>query len=134
VYGVEAWGDYDVTRWWRLSASVNALRDELEFAPGSSRLLGVGQDGDDPPFQASLHSAISPRSDVTWDAYLRHVDATPNTDVAAYTELNTSIAWRVADHLRLSISGFNLLHDHHREYAGGMEIPRSVFAEARTWF
>jgi iron complex outermembrane receptor protein len=134
VYGVEAWGDYDVAAWWRLSASVNALHDELEFAPGASRLLHVDQEGEDPPLQASLHSAISPRTDVTWDAYLRHVDATPDEDVPAYTELNTSIAWRVADHLRLSISGFNLLHAQHREYAGGTEIPRSVFAEARTWF
>lgn len=134
VYGVEAWGDWDVASWWRLSASVNALRDELEFAPGSSRLLGVAQEGDDPPFQASLHSAISPRSDLTWDAWLRHVDALPSPFVPAYTELNTSIAWRVTDHVRLSISGYNLLHAYHLEYAGGAEIPRSVFGEVTTRF
>ncbi len=132
VYGVEAWAGYDLKSWWRIGATVNALHDDLSFAPGSSRLLGVAQEGDDPPFQATLRSMITIGQSITWDANLRRVDALPNPALPGYTELNSSIGWRFADRFRVSLSGFNLLHAYHQEYVGGNQIPRSVFAEIRA--
>jgi len=40
TYGVEAWGDYRLTPWWRVSASYDWLHEDLSFAPGASQILG----------------------------------------------------------------------------------------------
>jgi len=44
-------------------------------------------------------------------------------------------AWRASETLELSLSGFNLLHDHHQEYpAPAGAVPRSLLAEVRWRF
>ena len=48
--------------------------------------------------------------------------------VPAYAELGGRLAWAVSDHLTLSVTGANLLHDRHVEYAGGDAISRKVLA------
>jgi hypothetical protein len=40
----------------------------------------------------------------------------------------------VTDRIELSISGFNLLHDHHLEFEPGDEIKRSFFVDTRWKF
>src|SRR5690606_8379532 len=40
TYGVEAWGEYRVTNWWRLWAGYAFLEKNLTFDKDSSRLLG----------------------------------------------------------------------------------------------
>ena len=54
--------------------------------------------------------------------------------VPEYVELNSRLAWKVNDQWELAISGFNLLHAQHVEYAPGDEIPRSVYIETRFRF
>jgi iron complex outermembrane receptor protein len=128
TYGLEAWGDYRVSDWWRMSAGFNALYEHFSFRPGASGLLGVDQLGDDPHYQASLRSSMNLGHAVTLDADLRYVDALPNPSVPAYVELNARIGWKVSDHVQLSLSGFNLLHDRHQELpaAGANAVPRSA--------
>jgi iron complex outermembrane receptor protein len=46
--------------------------------------------------------------------------------VSAYTEADARIGWRVSPRLMLSVTGNNLLHTSHIEYAGGELVPRSV--------
>lgn len=134
--GVEAWGNWQAASWWRLSAGLNLLGEQLSFKPGTSAVqaLGVGQQGDDPRTQAQLKSFMNLSRDVTWDADLRHVSALPNPHLAAYTELDTRLAWNVTDRLQLAIAGFNLLHKRHQEFPGAAAVPRSVFAELRWGF
>ncbi len=131
--GVEAWGSLQATSWWRLSASVNLLSEAFSFKPGSSRLLGIAQVGDDPKAQAQLQSSMSVGAHVTWDAVLRHQSALPDPRVPAYTELNSRLAWNVTPDLQLAIIGRNLLHDHHQEFMAPQAnaVPRSVLAELR---
>ena len=130
TYGLEAWGDYRVTPWWRLSAGFNALRERFEFKPGATRLIGVSQIGDDPHYQASLKSSMNLGRDVMLDADLRFVDALPNPRLPAYEELNARIAWNLTPRVQLSVSGFNLLHERHLELppSEASAIPRSVLA------
>ena len=40
TYGMEAWGKWQVTDWWRLSPGFRLLRKRLEFSTGASELLG----------------------------------------------------------------------------------------------
>ncbi|HEX7759979.1 MAG TPA: TonB-dependent receptor [Caulobacteraceae bacterium] len=134
--GVEAWADYSVTSWWKLSAAFNLLSESLSFKPGDLALVGVEQEGDDPAHQASLRSSMNLGGAVTLDWDLRYVGALPNPQLPSYVELDTRIAWNVSQRVQLSLSGFNLIHDHHQEYPGPQAnaVPRSVFAEARLRF
>jgi iron complex outermembrane receptor protein len=137
VYGVEVWGNYQATAWWRLSAGVNALHEDLRFLPGSSGLGGLAFAADDPNLQASLRSDITLGGGVTWDAFLRYVDALPHPGVPPYTELNSRLGWQVTKALDVSLSGYNLLHPRHMEFLEDGEtdeVPRSVFVEARVRF
>lgn len=126
VEGVEIWGDLQATSWWRLSATLDLLHEHLGFVQGASQLLGVAQAGDDPKQQASLRSSMDLGHGVTLDGDLRYVGALPDPAVPAYAELDTRLGWAVTRRVRLSLSGFNLLHDRHQEYpAPALPVSRS---------
>jgi iron complex outermembrane receptor protein len=134
TYGVEAWGDYQVANWWRLSGAVNYLDQKFEFASGASGLLGASQAGNDPKYQASLKSSMDVGSAFTIDAALRYVSALPDPRLPAYVELNGRLGWNINDRLQLALSGRNLLHEDHREYTDGNPIPRSLFVDLQWRF
>ena len=136
VWGLETWADFQATSWWRLSASLNLLREAFSFEPGASGLLGVAQAADDPEHQASLKSSMNLGRSVTFDADLRYVDALPNPSVPAYVELDGRVGWNITDKLQLSLTGQNLLHAYHQEYPapGASAVPRQVFAGLRLKF
>ena len=137
IYGVEVWGSYQPTDWWRLSAGFNFQHEHLHFLPGSSGFGGVNFAADDPNHQAQIRSSINFGSGVTWDADLRYVGRLPNPVVPDYGELNTRVAWKVSDSLEVSVSGLNLLHPQHVEFIeAGLsdEVPRSYFVETRWRF
>ena len=128
VMGVEAWGQYQATPWWRLSASVVRLEEKFSFKPGASGLLGPTQAANDPKYQAQLKSSMT-FDTVVADAWFRHASAALAPRAPAYSELDARLGWKLAPRLMLSINGRNLLHARHSEYVAGEEIPRSVFAE-----
>lgn len=136
VYGIEAWGSYEAAGWWKLSAGVNFLSEEMKFKPGASGLLGDSQQGDDPHHQAFLRSSMQLSDTVTFDADFRYVGQLPDPHVPGYVELNSRLGWMVTDRLELSLSGFNLLHDHHREFTvpPADDVKRSFFIDARWKF
>jgi len=58
--------------------------------------------------------------------------------IPAYTSFNMRLAWR-RDNLEMSLSGFNLLHDRHPEFASEnilvlTEVERSLMATLRWDF
>ncbi len=137
VYGVEVWGSYQVTDWWRLSAGFNLLHEDLTFQAGALRAVGLAFVANDPNQQATLHSAMNLSEDVTWDAYVREVAPLPHPGVPGYAEFDTRIGWNVTKALNLSLAGFNLLHARHQEFLEGgvtTQIPRSILAQARIRF
>ena len=134
TYGLEAWGDFQVREGWRLSAGLSSLTKDLSFEPGSSKLLGMAQAGDDPKYQASLRSNLDLGPAVTLDTRLRYVAALPDPRVPAYTELDASVAWSITDRTQVALSGRNLLHDQHLEFPGGVEIPRSMVVDLQWRF
>ncbi|THD78015.1 MAG: TonB-dependent receptor [Phenylobacterium sp.] len=134
TYGLEAWGNFQAAPWWRLSASVDLLKEDFNIKPGFLALGGISEVADDPKRQAMLKSSMDLGPAVTWDAQLRYVSALPDPALPAYTELNTRVGWRVSPKLELSLSGFNLLHARHVELPGASAVPRTVFAELRWGF
>ena len=133
TYGLEGWGRFQAASWWRLTAGLDLLSEHLKFAPGATALVPISQDVDDPKRQATLRSSMNLGPKVTLDADLRYVGVLPDPHVPSYVELNGRIGWALNPHLELAVSGFNLLHAHHREDFAG-EVSRSVFAELRMHF
>jgi iron complex outermembrane receptor protein len=131
TFGVEAWGQYQLTPWWRLSGGLTHLEEHFRFKPGASGLLGTSQAANDPRYQAQLRSTMK-LAPVSLDAWLRYVSDFRDPHQPGYTELNAQVAWDVSPRLRLALDGRNLLHAQHVEYVGGSEIPRSVLA-ALQW-
>ena len=144
TYGVEAWGGYQVADWWQLTAGANWLHEDLRFKPGSSRQGGIQTAGNDPKHQVSAGSLMTLPNDLTLDLHLRRVGALPAPASPAYTEVNGRLGWAVTKSVELSLSGFNLLHDHHPEFgaakaavqvgATGVETGRSIVLDARWRF
>ena len=136
IYGVEMWGSYQPTDWWRLSAGFALQRQRLRFKPGANELLGMSQAGNDPEHHGFIRSAMNFADRWTVDADLREVAALPDPRVPGYVELNMRLGWRVNDHVGLSLSGSNLLHSWHQEYIfpNSDRIGRSVSLDVRLDF
>ncbi len=137
VYGIELWGDFQVTNWWRLSPGFDALHENFRFLPGSLTGVGLAFTADDPGQQASLNSVMNFGHGVTWDADLREVARLPHPAVPGYAELDTSLGWAVNETWSVSLTADNLMHAQHEEFledGESTEVPRSVLAQVRMRF
>ncbi len=128
TYGIETWGNYLVTDWWRLSAGVNLMHKELSFTDGSRDIVGTQAAGNDPSYQFSLRSSVNLTSGLELDLGLRKVGTLPNPSVPDYLSLDARIGWTVSQNLDLSISASNLLDDRHPEF--GPASSRSDFGRS----
>ena len=126
--GIEAWADWQVTRWWRLSPGIATLHKALGFTAGSSGILGVSQAGDDPSVHWTLASSMNLPRHASLDLSLRHVSELPDPALPGYDELGARLAWHPLSALELYLTGQNLLHGSHFELPApyGEAIRRSV--------
>ena len=109
TYGIEAWGSYDVTPSWRLSAGVSTLEKSFDAPEPVLDISGLAALGDDPRWQASVRSRSRLRDDLDLDVALRAVDDLATVD--GFVEADVRLAWRLTDHLELSLTGENLIED-----------------------
>jgi hypothetical protein len=59
---------------------------------------------------------------------VRYVDELPNPGVDAYTAVDLSIRWRVADHWHVTMTGQNLTDSGHAEFGPDLnEMERAAF-------
>jgi iron complex outermembrane recepter protein len=132
TYGIEVWGNYQLTDWWRLSPGFSTVHKRLHFEPGASGVLGLAQAGDDSTGHGSLTSSMDLGRSVTFDASLRYVAALPDPALPSYYDMGARIGWRACKSLELSVSGTNLLNARHYEFpaaAGGEQITRGVIVQ-----
>jgi iron complex outermembrane recepter protein len=136
TYGIDAWGNWQVTQWWRLSPGVSWVHEQFSFAPGASALLGVDQHTDDPSSHATLASAMNLPEHITFDVSVRYVGALPDPPQSHYWDMDARLAWQPSNKLELSVRGAHLLHERHYEFPtpNGEQVLRSVIAEARLKF
>jgi iron complex outermembrane recepter protein len=144
TYGLEAWGNYQMSEGWRMSAGGNWLHENLHYSPGSSAIGGIALAGDDPSYQIALRSTMTFARG--WLAYLdlRHIGALPSPASPSYTELNAHVSWTASRAVTWALTGSNLVHPHHLEFgttaaplqlgATGVETGRSVFFELQSRF
>jgi iron complex outermembrane receptor protein len=137
TYGLEIWGNYQLTDWWRLSPGFSSVHKRLHFEPGASGILGVAQAGDDPSGHALLNSSMKLGRDVTLDASLRYVAALPDPALPSYYDMSARIGWRACRNLQLSLSGTNLLNARHYELPatfGAEQLTRGVLVQGEWSF
>jgi iron complex outermembrane receptor protein len=75
--------------------------------------------------------------DLELDVGLRFYGGQPNPEVPGYLEADARLGWNVSRDLEVSLTGFNMLNDHHPEsgaYATRSEIRRGMMAGVRWKF
>jgi len=126
--GIEAWGSYQMSEAWRLSAGLTALHERFRLKPGSSDVGSVSTTGVDPAYTAQLRSNYAFDSTRELEVAVRRVGPVGLLAVPGYTALDLRFGWRFAPGMELSVIGANL-NGGHREYGPApfvSEVPRSV--------
>lgn len=133
VDGLEAWGQWQPTERWRLSAGYLALHKDLRFSgglsPATRSFPGLGND---PRSQVSLRSSLDIGPGGAFDLVVRRVGELTDPHLPDYTSVDARLAWQVQPDLQLELLGTNLLDRRHVEFVGGSEIGRRVLLRA-TW-
>ncbi|MES2161016.1 MAG: TonB-dependent receptor [Pseudomonadota bacterium] len=130
--GLEIWGNFQVSRDWRLSASHTLLHESVNLRPGfngpppASGLVSLL--GNDPAHRYTLRSSHDLPHGVELDLSLDRVAALPNPAVPAYTSLDARLGWHAAARLDLALSVQNLLDRRHGEFGALTGTsPRAAF-------
>lgn len=123
--GVEGWGSWRVTSWWRLAAGFTAMTESIKAKAGHPDVGGVTQISNDPRHTAQLRSSwdIGP----AWEADLmvRRIGRVPNFNIRTTNVVDGRIGWRVRRDCELSLLVQNLFDGDDVEFGGPAE--RAVF-------
>ncbi|MGH8737478.1 MAG: TonB-dependent receptor plug domain-containing protein [Burkholderiales bacterium] len=132
--GLEAWGSFQVTPTWTLSAGATTLHQDLHMLPGSTDPVGPSALGNDPDFQWMLRSSLNLPRRQEFDVSVRRVAALPDPVVPAYTAVDARWGWHVSKAVEVSLTLSNALDPEHIEFGAGptaSEIARSAFFNVR---
>ncbi len=134
--GIEAWGNYQAARNWRLSAGGFFLRQRLRLKPDSGD-TNVSLAGNDPKRQFMLRSSLNLPDSAELDVGIRYVAALPNPSVPAYTAVDARLAWRLRREFELAVVGQNLFDPGHPEFgnaAARSEMARGGYVKLKWYF
>lgn len=135
TYGLETWGSYALTEFWRVNAGLSLLEKDLSLDAGSADVLGVSLAGNDPKVQATLRSLVDLNPRTQFDVALRYVSELPDPKVPAYVAVDMRLGYRLSDHFEISLAGYNLFDDEHVEFINpslpAQQTSRSFFLSAR---
>jgi iron complex outermembrane receptor protein len=131
VWGVEAWGNVQATRRWRLSAGLVELRQRFWTKEGFHDPDGAVDLGNDPRHQWQLRSTLELSPTLEFDLQARGVGALPDPRIPSYTALDASLRWRPDARVEIALLLRNGLGDRHVEFApgplaGASELERSA--------
>jgi iron complex outermembrane receptor protein len=126
--GIEAWGSYQMSQRWRLSAGMAALHERFHLKPGSNDAAGPLTTGFDPAHTVQLRSSYSLDDAREFEVAVRNVGALAIGPVPGYTAVDARFGWRLSNSVELSVSGQNL-NGSHAEFGPvetRIEVPRRV--------
>jgi iron complex outermembrane receptor protein len=119
---------------WRVRASYTYFDVSITKDIDSRDIGGGASEANDPAHMFGLRTDVDLPGRVELNLFLRGIGELPNPRVPAYTELNGRIGWRPTQHVEVSFTGQDLLHDHHPEFGGltprRVEFERSVRVQA----
>ncbi len=124
--GIEAWGAWQATKPWRLSAGGMYLDKDLKSKPGSLDPTGPDAQGNDPEYQWQLRSSLNLTDRHDFDVIVRNVGSLPNPVVPAYVAVDVRLGWRPIRDVELSLTLQNLFDAEHPEFGSATGTnPRS---------
>jgi len=135
--GFEIAPEWRPTKFWRLRGSYSYLDLVLQKSPTSGDLgTAPSIEGGSPKHEVMAGSAFDVGGAIQLDFSYRYVSALGGLGIPAYSTADARIAWRLPNHLELSLNGQNLLQAHHVEYVAdagpNVGIDRSVYLRV-TW-
>lgn len=138
AYGFEAAFNYNPFEWWKLAASYNFIKLDVD-SNGQATATNASTT---PQQQVNMRSYLQLAEGMQFDQALYYVDQfAPSSTVSIpdYWRLDLRFAVQLKDHLQFSIVGQNLLDPEHPEfsqflYNGLTQVPRSVFGQLRWDF
>jgi len=137
--GIEASVNWRLTNRWTLSPGYSFLEMHLHTESKSLDSTSVADtQGSNPGHQAQLRSHLELSSTLSWDVSANFVGRLPAQFVPSYTRLDTQLVWKLAERVELSLTGQNLLRDHHVEFndvfqsVNSSQVKRSAYAKV-TW-
>jgi iron complex outermembrane receptor protein len=142
TWGIEIAGQWQVRQGWRINGSYTWLNMSLDPDANSVDTQSPDAENASPSHQASVWSSWNPHPGWELDGALRYVGDVEVTGVKVddYVELDLRIGWQAAPGVELSLTGQNLLDNHHQEYLPDFiatlptEVERSIFFRAAWEF
>jgi iron complex outermembrane receptor protein len=137
--GIETILNWKVTSRWSVSPGYALLKMHLRTEASSldtTRAEHVA--GSNPVHQAQIRSHVALSRGIGWDASAYFTGRLAAQSVASYTRLDMQLTWRLTESGELSLTGQNLLRDHHVEFNDDFtvvdpsQVKRSVYAKL-TW-
>jgi len=137
--GFEASVNWRASSRWTLSPGYSFLQMHLHGDSGGDDATSVADaEGSNPRHQAQLRSHLELTHSFAWDTNAYFVGPLPAQFVSSYTRLDTQLTWKLAERVELSLTGQNLLRDHHVEFndqfqaVNSSQVKRSAYAKL-TW-
>ena len=135
--GVEAWGAWQVSGRWRLSAGFTAQREKFRLKAGSNDAVAIGLAGRDPANAWLVRSSLNPSDAIELDMTVRGVAALSNPAVPRYSTVDLRLGWSPRADLELSLAARNLSDGGHGEFSSvttRTEVGRSYHVSLRWHF
>jgi len=131
--GIEAWGNYQATQDWRLSAGLTVMHEAFSIKPGEIDVLNRSvTENWDPRRMARLRSSLTLGEGRDLDLTLRYVGPLRFVSVAGYTALDVNFNWRLKPGLELTLGASNALDRQHEEFGGATRLSLGRGAYARV--
>ncbi len=133
TYGGEVAGEWRLLEWWRLRPAFSYLHIRHSAPEGIE-----AESGQDPAHQLSIRSLMNLTDTIEVDTTYRFVDRLPRIGVSHYQNVDIRVGWRPTSRLEISVTGHNLLEQHHTEFkpefiqTAASQIQRGVFGKV-TW-
>lgn len=131
TYGLEFRITYQIFDWWRLRSGYNLLNEDIRVKQDKTDFNNALNETADPRHRFSLQSFMNLSEKLQLNAGFRSIgsftfNVSGNPDeVPAYNELDIQLAWQPTKKFGISLTGQNLLHDHHLEYVISSPNPRA---------
>ena len=125
--GLEAWGNLQVTKRWRLSGGLVELHQHFWTKPGFHDPDGAVDLGNDPKHQWSLRSTVTATPTLEFNVMARAQSALPAPYIAGYTAIDAGVDWRPNSHIELSLFAKNLFGNGHVEFTPGPLVAASDY-------
>ena len=125
TYGGEIVASYRATRTWQIDAAGSLLLTQID-----GPINDLEEDGT-PRYLGQLRSSWRARGNLELNSGLYYVSHVDGPNVPAYTRFDMGLSWDVKPGVTLALWGQNLADAAHAETDGGVEIPRTVYAQLR---